>query len=125
MEGRFTLESETRGAEPRLWQALRGGQLGVRFRRQVVLHTFIVDFFAPSAGLVVEVDGGADRGLELDDAERDRQVPAFGYRVVRVSAETVERDLAPPSTWSSTRFEDERRSALSLWRRPCTAADRR
>ena len=24
-----------------LWQALRGGRLGVRFRRQVVLHTFI------------------------------------------------------------------------------------
>ena len=80
--------------EARLWQALRGGQLGVRFRRQVVLHTFIVDFFAPSVGLVVEVDGGVHVGRELDDAERDRQLRGFGYRVVRVRAEVVERDLA-------------------------------
>lgn len=80
--------------EARLWQALRGGQLGVRFRRQVVLDTFIVDFFAPNVGLIVEVDGGAHLGRELDDAERDRQLRGFGYRVVRVSAEMVERDLA-------------------------------
>ena len=80
--------------EVRLWQALRGGQLGVRFRRQVVLHTFIVDFFAPSVGLVVEVDGGVHFGRELDDAERGRQLRGFGYRVVRVRAEVVERDLA-------------------------------
>ena len=80
--------------EARLWQALRGGQLGVRFRRQVVLHTFIVDFFAPSVGLVVEVDGGVHVGRERDDAERDRQLRGFGYRVVRVRAEVVERDLA-------------------------------
>ena len=80
--------------EARLWQALRGGQLGVRFRRQVVLHTFIVDFFAPSVGLVVEVDGGVHFGRELDDAERGRQLRGFGYRVVRVTAEVVERDLA-------------------------------
>jgi very-short-patch-repair endonuclease len=66
----------------------------VRFRRQVVLHTFIVDFFAPSCGLVVEVDGGVHVGRELDDAERDRQLRGFGYRVVRVSAELVERDVA-------------------------------
>jgi very-short-patch-repair endonuclease len=81
-------------SEAILWQALRDKKLGVRFRRQVVLHTFIVDFFAPSLGLVVEVDGGVHFGRELDDAERDRRLASFGYRVVRVSAETVERDVA-------------------------------
>jgi very-short-patch-repair endonuclease len=45
-------------------------------------------------GLVVEVDGGVHVGRELDDAERDRLLRGFGYRVVRVSAELVERDLA-------------------------------
>jgi very-short-patch-repair endonuclease len=35
------------------------GQLGVSFRRQVPLgNRFIVDFLAPVARLVVEVDGG-------------------------------------------------------------------
>jgi very-short-patch-repair endonuclease len=38
-----------------LWAALRASQLGARFRRQVLLHGYIVDFFAPQAQLVVEV----------------------------------------------------------------------
>jgi len=79
--------------EALLWQALRGGRLGVRFRRQVVLHTFIVDFFAPSVGLVVEVDGAAHQGRELDDAVRDGLLRRFGYRVLRIPADLVERDL--------------------------------
>ena len=40
-----------------LWQALRGSQLGVKFRRQHVLSPFIVDFYSASAKLVIEIDG--------------------------------------------------------------------
>jgi len=40
-----------------LWQALRRGQLGVTFRRQVVLRGYIADFYASEAQLIVEVDG--------------------------------------------------------------------
>ena len=50
-------------SEEALWQALRVGALGVAFKRQVVLGgRYIADFFAPSAGLIVEVDGGVHRG---------------------------------------------------------------
>jgi very-short-patch-repair endonuclease len=35
--------------ERRLWLALRARQLGVAFRRQVVMQGFIVDFFASAA----------------------------------------------------------------------------
>jgi hypothetical protein len=45
-------------SEARLWAELRGGRLGVAFRRQVVIGPYIADFVAPSVGLVVEVDGG-------------------------------------------------------------------
>ena len=45
-------------SEARLWSALRLRQLGVVFRRQVVVGDFIVDFLAPGAGLAVEMDGG-------------------------------------------------------------------
>jgi very-short-patch-repair endonuclease len=34
-----------------LWAALRSSRLGTRFRRQVVLLGYIVDFFAPVARL--------------------------------------------------------------------------
>ncbi|MBK8251153.1 MAG: DUF559 domain-containing protein [Polyangiaceae bacterium] len=45
-------------SEAILWEALRGSQVGVMFRRQVVIGPYIVDFCAPSVRLVVEVDGG-------------------------------------------------------------------
>ncbi len=45
--------------EALMWNALRDRRFrGIKFRRQHVLHPFIVDFYAPSLKLVVEVDGG-------------------------------------------------------------------
>jgi very-short-patch-repair endonuclease len=72
-----------------LWQALRAGQLGVRFRRQVVVHGFIVDFFAPAARLVVEVDGAHHARRRGADARRDRTLEAAGLTVLRVPAQLV------------------------------------
>ncbi len=45
-------------SELRLWSALKARQLGVQYRREVPLAgRYIVDFCAPRARLVVEVDG--------------------------------------------------------------------
>jgi very-short-patch-repair endonuclease len=80
--------------EEALWQALRGGALGVAFKRQVVLGgRYIVDFFAPSVGLVVEVDGGVHRARRSADARRDETLRRLGYRVVRVEAALVLRNV--------------------------------
>lgn len=58
-------------AEQVLWQRLRRKQLhGVQFYRQKPLGPYIVDFFAPGAGLVVEIDG--NQHTEADHLERDR-----------------------------------------------------
>jgi very-short-patch-repair endonuclease len=66
----------------------------VQFRRQYVLGgRFIADFAAPAARLVVEVDGSAHRGRERHDARRDRALAALGYRVLRLDAKLVLRDL--------------------------------
>ncbi|MGH7281368.1 MAG: endonuclease domain-containing protein [Polyangiaceae bacterium] len=81
-------------SEAMLWSALRAAQLGVRFRRQVVLGPFIVDFFAPSVNLVVEVDGGVHAGSQQHDAARDAAFASRGIRVLRLAADLVERDLA-------------------------------
>ena len=46
-------------AEARLWLRLRKpGIEGLRFRRQTPIGPYIVDFFCPQHGLIVEVDGG-------------------------------------------------------------------
>jgi very-short-patch-repair endonuclease len=80
-------------SEAKLWEAIRGGQLGVSFKRQVRIGGFIADFLAPAAKLVVEVDGGSHVGRGAADARRDRKLARLGFRVVRVEAETVLRNL--------------------------------
>jgi very-short-patch-repair endonuclease len=77
-----------------LWQQLSGRQLGVAFRHQVPAGRYILDFVAPPAKLIVEVD---DRSHELKraaDARRDRDLGRLGYRVLRIPAELVRGNLA-------------------------------
>ena len=79
--------------ERALWRELRGGRLGVSFRRQVVLGSrYIADFVAPSVRLVVEVDGGIHLHQRAADSRRDRDLGRLGYRVLRVPASAVMRD---------------------------------
>jgi very-short-patch-repair endonuclease len=81
-------------SEARLFEALRGGQLGVSFRRQVpVLGRFIVDLLAPEVRLVVEVDGLYHTRRSAADARRDRALVRAGYGVLRLDAELVMRDV--------------------------------
>lgn len=82
-------------SEEALWQALRGGALGVAFKRQVPLgDRYIADFYAPSVRLVVEVDGGVHCGSRVADRRRDEWLRRRGYRVVRVSAAHVLSEVA-------------------------------
>src|SRR5262249_21191266 len=80
------LRSHMTNAERRLWSRLRGKQLlGIQFYRQKPLGNFIVDFYAPQARLVIEVDGG--QHFEPDsmaaDAERTALLTAMNLRVLR------------------------------------------
>jgi very-short-patch-repair endonuclease len=78
-----------------LWQHLRELRpQGLHFRRQVPLGSFIVDFCCKRPRLVVEVDGGqhnlADHALK--DEQRDRDLAALGYRVLRFWNSDVRQD---------------------------------
>ena len=88
-----TIRQAPTDSEARLWRALRSSQLGVAFRRQVPLLGFIADFYAPSARLIVEVDGGYHARRVTADTRRDRKLARAGYRVLRVEAPEVMRDL--------------------------------
>jgi very-short-patch-repair endonuclease len=79
-------------SEALLWSALKARQLGVQFRPEVVLgERFIVDFFASSVGLVVEVDGGYHARRQQADASRDHKLRRLGYRVVRIDGQRFTR----------------------------------
>jgi very-short-patch-repair endonuclease len=54
---------------------------------------YIADFFAPSVGLVVEVDGGVHSGNRAADRRRDEKLWRLGYCIVRVDAALVLRNV--------------------------------
>lgn len=89
------MRHEPTASEARLFEAVRGGRLGVTFRRQVpVLGRYIVDLLVPKLRLVIEVDGGYHRERGDADVRRDRALARAGYRVLRLEAELVTRDVA-------------------------------
>ena len=73
-------------AEKLLWFRLRRKQLcGVQFYRQKPIGDFIVDFYAPSVKLVIEVDGGQhfEAKHQARDRVRERYLVVLGLRVLR------------------------------------------
>ena len=78
-----TLRDTMTDAERLLWRCLRMRQLeGHRFRRQVPVGPYIVDFACRRARLVVEVDGGQHAG-STGDRRRDAFLHAAGFHVLR------------------------------------------
>ena len=71
-------------AERRLWHYLRRRHIhGMRFRRQVPVGPYIVDFVCLDARLAVELDGSQHQLAIAYDAQRDRFLRSRGYRVLR------------------------------------------
>jgi very-short-patch-repair endonuclease len=82
-------------AEHALWQELRGGRVGAKFRRQHPIDRYIVDFVCISSGLVVETDGGGHDAPDQADYDTGRSALLWelGFRVLRFSNEQVLNDL--------------------------------
>ncbi len=71
-------------AERMLWFRLRDRRLaGWKFKRQVSIDRFVVDFFCSDAKLIVEIDGGQHDQNSERDANRTKILEAMGYLVVR------------------------------------------
>ncbi len=89
------LRNEPSPAEKRLWDFLRAGKCGVKFRRQAAIGPFIVDFVCFSQRLVVELDGPQHR--EPTAIEYDRRRTAWlnsrGFRVVRFPNQALDEDI--------------------------------
>ncbi len=71
-------------AERVLWFRLRDRRFaGWKFKRQVSIDRFVVDFFCSDAKLIVEIDGGQHDQNSERDANRTKVLEAMGYLVVR------------------------------------------
>ncbi len=74
-----------------LWDVLRDGKLGVKFRRQQVISGFIVDFYCHSLGLIVEADGS--QHSPENDCERDGILTAQGLKIFRYKNEIIRENI--------------------------------
>jgi len=77
------MRADATKAENLLWQALRNRQLaGLKFKRQVPLGGYILDFVCFEARLIVEVDGG-QHSESRRDTERDAYFESQGLSTLR------------------------------------------
>ena len=91
---RFAREQRAQAvqAEALIWRAVRNRRCdGAKFRRQVPLGNYILDFVCFEHRLIVEIDGPSHDVLEqrLADEGRDVWLRDQGFRVLRLSNELV------------------------------------
>ena len=78
-----------------LWQALRRRQAGLKFRRQYPLGDVTADFACLERRLIIEVDGEWHNFGDQPrrDAARDALFRHEGFRVLRIAARDVLKDM--------------------------------
>lgn len=95
-------------AEQRLWYFLRDRRfLGLKFRRQVAIPPYVLDFYCAEYGLVIELDGSQ----HLDparDAVRDAWLAMKKMKVLRFWNHDVLQDVE--SVLEAIRLEIDRLS---------------
>ena len=79
-----------------LWYYIRRKQIrNVQFFRQRAIENYIVDFYAPTVKLVIEVDGSQHSEPEMlaQDRMRDSNLCKLGLHVFRFENMYVEKSL--------------------------------
>ncbi len=90
------LRSKLTPAENKLWLQLRSKQfLGLKFRRQHGVGSYIVDFFCSEKKLVIEVDGDVhalERQIEKDRF-REEYLKNLGINIVRYANNDILKNI--------------------------------
>jgi very-short-patch-repair endonuclease len=116
------MRSAQSSLEQWLWRELRAKRLdGWKFRYQVPIDFYIVDFVCFEARLIVEADGPLHNTDEqrLWDAERDQYLTRQGFRILRFDQDSISRAIGEIRQSLGTRAL----TATSGVRRPLPAPD--
>lgn len=81
--------------EKKLWQILRGKQMGVKFRRQHGIGHYIADFYCPELKLVIEVDGDSHQSADAQDYDTIRHdfMLSLGITTLRFTNDQVMHNI--------------------------------
>ncbi|GEO07019.1 endonuclease [Adhaeribacter aerolatus] len=89
------LRNDSTKAEIRLWCELLSGKrlAGYGFRRQRPVGNYIADFMCKELKLIIEVDGYSHQFKTEADIQRDAELNALDFTVLRFSDAEVMQDL--------------------------------
>ena len=79
-----------------IWQLLRNRKFyGYKFKRQVPIGNYIVDFLCYEKSIVVEIDGGEHNTPDalLKDKNRTQYLESQGYKVIRFCNSDVNNNI--------------------------------
>jgi very-short-patch-repair endonuclease len=74
-------------SEANLWASIRRRQLGVRFRRQVPIGPWIVDFACLDPKIVIEVDDSSH--YWKDEQDRTEYIESQGFTILRLDNKEI------------------------------------
>lgn len=77
------LRKNSTDVERKLWYYLRANRLGYKFKRQVPISCFIVDFICIEKRLIIELDGVQHQENYKYDNQRTAKLNQLGYEVLR------------------------------------------
>ncbi len=86
------LRREDTFAEEILWNSLKASQLdGLKFRRQVPIGVYVVDFLCVKFKFIVELDGVVHETPEqiVHDKHRDAWLASKGYEILRIHNDLI------------------------------------
>ncbi len=77
-----------------LWAYLKNKQIKYKFRRQVSVGKYIVDFYCPSKKLAIELDGSQHAIEKKDyDKQRTQYLRSKGIKVIRYWNDEIRYNL--------------------------------
>jgi len=81
-------------AEVLLWNQIKNKQLNdLDFDRQKIIGNYIVDFYAPNTGLVIEIDGSTHNEKQEYDIKRDEYLENLGLTIIHLRDKDVLQNL--------------------------------
>ncbi len=89
---------------------MRAGKLGVKFRRQAAIGSYVVDFVCFSHQLIVELDGPqhvTEKGKDRD-ARRTAWLESPGFRVIRFRNQMLDDEIQFGCRGDRARFKENK-----------------
>jgi len=111
------LRAEMSISEEFFWRSVRRDRLGFRFRRQVAVGPYYLDFYCPEASLAVEIDGPHHQFRVEADRRRDEYLASVGVLTYRIATSQVweENEAAWVGELSEVKRLCEERSGRSAF----------